>query len=204
MSAAFQLIAGSLPLDFTNTLDNRGLGPEREQELLASYADLVAFAQQSGAIPASLARKLNARATHEPGRAEEVVVRALAVRECIYRVVSAIANGATAQAADLDAVNAEVAASASNTRLQRAGATFAWTWSGAEDALERVLWPIMRATADLLTSENLERVRLCDDEKCRWAFLDTSRNRSRRWCDMKVCGNRAKVRRFHARTKRAT
>ena len=50
MSVAFQLVAGSMSLDFANTLDNRGQGPEREKELLKSYADLVEFLRQSNVI----------------------------------------------------------------------------------------------------------------------------------------------------------
>ena len=62
-----------------------------------------------------------------------------------------------------------------------------------------MLWPIIRSSADLLVSDELELVKICDNDECRWLFLDTSRNHRRRWCDMKVCGNRAKVRRFRAR-----
>jgi len=36
------------------------------------------------------------------------------------------------------------------------------------------------------------------ERECRWLFLDTSKNHTRRWCDMKVCGNRIKARRFKA------
>jgi len=66
-------------------------------------------------------------------------------------------------------------------------------------ALERVLWSVTLTAADLLTSGDLSQVRLCDGEDCGWLFLDTSRNHSRHWCDMKDCGNRAKVRRFRTR-----
>jgi predicted RNA-binding Zn ribbon-like protein len=45
----------------------------------------------------------------------------------------------------------------------------------------------------------LERVRECANHDCGWLFLDLSRNRSRKWCDMSSCGNRAKVRRFRER-----
>lgn len=202
MSVAFQLVAGSLPLDFANTLDNRG-DPEREKELLANYADLVAFLQQSDALPDALARKLIVRAAREPRAASAVLHRSRILREAIYRVFAAIAEGHDPAPSDLDLVNAQITASAAHTRLQKINDNFVWTWSGEPDALDRVLWPIVRATADLLTSENLGRVRLCEDEKCRWAFLDTSRNRTRRWCDMKVCGNRAKVRAFYERQKKA-
>jgi len=40
---------------------------------------------------------------------------------------------------------------------------------------------------------------MCAADDCAWVFLDTSKNHSRRWCDMKACGNRAKARRFNAR-----
>jgi predicted RNA-binding Zn ribbon-like protein len=59
-----------------------------------------------------------------------------------------------------------------------------------------MLWPVLRSAAELLTSDRMDRVRLCSAEDCDWLFLDSSRNRSRRWCDMAVCGNRSKVRRF--------
>jgi predicted RNA-binding Zn ribbon-like protein len=202
VSAAFQLVAGSLPLDFANTLDNRG-DPEREKELLATYADLLAFLRQSDALSDGLARKLTARAAHEPRAASSILHRARILREAIYRVFAAIAEGHDPAPADLDLVNAQIAANTTRTRLQKSGDHFDYAWSGEADALDRVLWPIVRSTTDLLTSENLGRVRLCEDEKCRWAFLDTSRNRTRRWCDMKVCGNRAKVRRFYERQKDA-
>jgi predicted RNA-binding Zn ribbon-like protein len=55
---------------------------------------------------------------------------------------------------------------------------------------------VARSAAELLQSEELGRVRRCDGEDCRWLFLDTSRSRNRRWCDMADCGNTAKVRRY--------
>jgi predicted RNA-binding Zn ribbon-like protein len=62
-----------------------------------------------------------------------------------------------------------------------------------------MLWPIASSAADLLTSERLKKVRLCEAKTCTWLFLDESRNHSRRWCDMKVCGNREKARRHYQR-----
>jgi predicted RNA-binding Zn ribbon-like protein len=203
VSAAFQLVAGSLPLDFANTLDNRG-DPEREEERLRSYSDLVAFLHQSEAIPDALARKLNARAAREPRAAAALLTRARELREALNRVFAAIALGESPAPKDLDRVNEEIATAAKHSRLQPAGTSFAWTWSGDADALERALWPILRGAAELLTSEQLSRVRVCEAITCRWVFLDTSRNRTRRWCDMKLCGNRAKARRFYERQRDAT
>ena len=69
------------------------------------------------------------------------------------------------------------------------------------EALERPLWPVLWAAAELLTSADRDRVRACASDPCRWLFLDLSRNRSRRWCSMEDCGNRAKARRHYARSK---
>ena len=76
---------------------------------------------------------------------------------------------------------------------------FGLDWASGGPALYRVLWPVVRSAAELLTSEDLRCVRKCAASDCGWIFLDTSRNRRRRWCDMRACGNRAKVRRPHER-----
>jgi predicted RNA-binding Zn ribbon-like protein len=58
---------------------------------------------------------------------------------------------------------------------------------------------VARSAADLLVSSARTDVRECASETCSWLFLDLSPRRSRRWCSMKTCGNRDKVRRFYAR-----
>jgi predicted RNA-binding Zn ribbon-like protein len=77
---------------------------------------------------------------------------------------------------------------------------FSFTWQDLP-ALDQMLWPIVRSTADLLTSGELERVRQCPGEECGWLFLDASRSGRRQWCDMAECGNLAKVRRFRERAR---
>jgi len=76
-----------------------------------------------------------------------------------------------------------------------------WLWAEGGKALDCVLWPIARSAADLLTEGPLGAIRRCEGKGCGWLFLDTSRNRTRRWCDMRICGNRAKARRHHERMK---
>jgi predicted RNA-binding Zn ribbon-like protein len=53
---------------------------------------------------------------------------------------------------------------------------------------------IAAAAAKVAIEKRLDRVKICPADDCRWAFYDTSRNRSRQWCSMEVCGNRAKAR----------
>ena len=64
-----------------------------------------------------------------------------------------------------------------------------------------MLWPVAWSAAELLAQGPLERIRECPgQDTCGWLFLDLSKNASRRWCDMRVCGNRAKARRHYERT----
>ncbi len=58
---------------------------------------------------------------------------------------------------------------------------------------------VASAVAQLSIRGELERVKICPADDCRWAFYDASRNRSRQWCSMAVCGNRAKARTHRAR-----
>ena len=64
-----------------------------------------------------------------------------------------------------------------------------------------MMWPIAHEAAELLTANELGRVRECPGPNCGWLFLDMSKNRSRRWCSMEVCGNAAKARRHYQRQK---
>ena len=80
---------------------------------------------------------------------------------------------------------------------------FHWQWDHTKAALEFPLWLVARSTANLLTSQRQSRVRQCGSGDCDWLFLDRSKNRSRRWCDMAECGNREKARRSRMRQRAA-
>jgi predicted RNA-binding Zn ribbon-like protein len=98
-------------------------------------------------------------------------------------------------------LNDALAAGARYRRLVPEREGFGWTWVESEEPLEDVLWPVAQSAAELLTSDAMERVKECRNQQCTWLFVDRSRNGSRRWCDMKDCGNRAKARRHYARQK---
>jgi predicted RNA-binding Zn ribbon-like protein len=66
-----------------------------------------------------------------------------------------------------------------------------------DDALARLADPLVLE----LTTGHPERIRICDNDRCRWVFFDASRTGRRRWCDMATCGNRAKAARHRARSK---
>jgi predicted RNA-binding Zn ribbon-like protein len=66
---------------------------------------------------------------------------------------------------------------------------------GARGALGR----IVATVAELAPTDEWKRLKTCRDETCRVVFYDQSRNRSRAWCSMEVCGNREKARSFRQR-----
>ncbi|MEV4257982.1 CGNR zinc finger domain-containing protein [Spirillospora sp. NPDC049652] len=67
--------------------------------------------------------------------------------------------------------------------------------AGVREGLAWIAAAIMDAVAD----GTWGRLKVCQESTCRWAFLDTSKNRSRAWCSMRVCGNRTKTRAYRAR-----
>ncbi len=95
----------------------------------------------------------------------------------------------------------ELAEALARLRLELTSDGARWVLRHDSAALDSPLWSIARSAADLLTSDELARVRECDGLDCTWLFLDCSRSRSRRWCSMASCGNRAKARRHYHRRK---
>ncbi len=196
-ASAFDLSGGRLCLDFANTLSKRLTSHPRE--LLASYGDLVAWSRQAGVVTAPEAQGFIRKARRRPADAAAVLDRAIALREAIYRIFSAIAAERPAGDGDLATLNAALTEALPLLGIVPEGDGFGWEWTGDGQRFDRMLWPVTRSAADLLTSAELAAVRECEAETCAWLFMDRSRNRSRRWCDMKACGNRAKARRHYER-----
>jgi len=193
---AFELTGGARCLDFVNTLGNRR-GPEPLEEHLATYADLVDFAFQSGDLSAEEVGALRVAGAARPDEAARVLARAVALREAIYRIFDPLARGGRPDAEGLADLNDELRQALRHARLERRGEGYALAWdapgSGAPE-LDAPLWPVARSAMELLLDADLSRLGECDSDTCGFLFLDTTRNKSRRWCDTRVCGNRARVR----------
>jgi predicted RNA-binding Zn ribbon-like protein len=192
----FDLSGGALCLDFANTWSDRGR-PETDQ--LLAYSDLLAFAGQTGLLTARDEERLSRRAQREPQAAEAALALGRDLRETLYRIFSALAANHNPEATNLEQLNAALPGALSRLRLERWGAELVWAWSAPDDPPEAPLWPVLRSAADLLTSKERQRIRECAGTACTWLFLDHSRNRSRRWCSMETCGNRAKAHRHYHR-----
>jgi predicted RNA-binding Zn ribbon-like protein len=203
--AKFQLFADHPALDFVNTLDNRFLA-SGSIEMLHSYDDLLAFVQQSGLLDPARIKALKARISR--AAAKRVFGSALRVREALANVFYGSLGAPDKEVSDaLQVLQRQYSVALEHQRLvpqsgspkirRMAGA--AWVWKSPEPRLELPVWLITQSAIALLTSSTMEHVHACASERCRWLFLDTSKNHSRRWCDMSICGNRMKAHRFHAR-----
>ncbi len=189
---------GPICLDFANTCGDR---PVTSSEALHDYGDLLAWAGRADLLSPSQTAVLRKAAHTRPTDAQAALSRALELREVVYRLFSATARGRSPDEEDLGAINRLLAATRLRLRAQPGddAPCCALEWTGSGDELDRLLWPVVRSAADLLTSSEIGRVRECASETCSWLFVDRSRSGRRRWCDMRTCGNRAKARRYYRR-----
>jgi predicted RNA-binding Zn ribbon-like protein len=200
-AGSLALIAGSPCLNFANT--SSGRGTPSHQEHLRGYELLLVWSEHAGLLPAPLHVALSALASKQPTAAARAFRRAIALREAIHAIASALAQHEAPPSDALPLLNQELSRAMSQAALHRDNEGFAWDWSDAELALDRPLWPLARSAAELFTGADLARIKQCAGQHCGWVFLDLTKNNRRRWCEMEVCGSRAKVRRYRQRQRQA-
>ena len=193
----FELNAGRLCLDFINTLSDRFL--PASSEVLHTYTDLLIWSQQAKILEFEQARRLQSLAEQQPTVAAHWLTETKQTRELLFQMFSLIASGQAVPSEPVHQFNHVLSQTMHQLCLVPRHDSFAWSWCDEEDRLELPLWYSVRDAAELLASPDLKHVRICASDQCDWLFLDTSKNHSRRWCDMKVCGNRAKARRYYGR-----
>jgi predicted RNA-binding Zn ribbon-like protein len=189
----FDLCGGHFALDLCNTLTSRQTPSPVER--LPSYAELVSFAEQAGIASAADGARLRRWSERAPDEAERIRAEAVELREALYRIFDGLAQGSSE--VDRGAL-AELNRWIGRLRL---GEDLDWEWSGGAEAPDAFLAPVVRGAVELLTSNRKAMVRSCAADDCAWIFLDTSKNHSRRWCDMNQCGNRMKARRHYERSR---
>lgn len=198
----FKLIGGHPALDFVNTVggrieDGSDCGYSVWSDKLAEVADLASWSVKAGFLTADEADSLLNTLTKDPSAAKKMLKKAIEIREVLYRIFKAVIEKRVPEPKDLTIFNNELLAARKSESLSYKDGGFSWTWN--DSPVERVLWIVMRSAADLLASDALSKVGQCGGPECRWLFLDESRRHNRQWCDMKDCGNLAKVRRFRNR-----
>ena len=193
----FKYVGGDPAVDLVNTVDWTRRGPIAER--LTSYERLTRWAEGGELISVRLGEALRARAREHPREAARALGRAVELRWTLRRIFVEIAHERPTPSGALMELNTSVAATMARLQLapqrESTGSVLRWSWAGAGEHLDSILWPVVRSAALLLVSEEASRIRECGAPDCGWQYVDRSRNGLRRWCQMEVCGTREKSRR---------
>ena len=198
----FKLAGGHPLLDFLNTMGGHRLTEPRED--LVTPEDLVSWGLQSGWLDADRAHPMLVEIQLRPAEARAALSRVRAFREALFRVFLAISEDAQPAPEPLEVFEREVRRAWAERRLVRTP-EHGYRWVSPESArLDALIPGLALAASDLLTGPDRRRIRICEAtavDGCGWLFLDTSKNGTRRWCEMATCGNKYKARRHYERVR---
>jgi predicted RNA-binding Zn ribbon-like protein len=189
--ASLEVDGGNLGLDFANTINSR---VKPTMDYIGAYPGLVAWAERVDVLGSETRRALLAHAATDPIGTERALNEAHGLRDAIFRAFSAIAAGEPPPITDVTRIlKAYGHAVARASVLGDPGRTpLGWT---VGSRLAGVLDPVAHAAGGLLLAPDRPTVKECPG--CGWLFVDRSRNGNRRWCDMRTCGSRDKMRRYY-------
>jgi predicted RNA-binding Zn ribbon-like protein len=191
------LVGGHVAVDFVNTLG--GLPADPDDEYLHGYSDLVIWCRRVGLLSVAEEARLTAFASlADSVEARRVLASAHRLRAALDAVLRAGLVSEPPRVEDLDVIGGAYADAIRHARLSLEGWNVRWTWpTSARPMFEAALWPVATSVLDLLDRAPLGHLGQCSH--CRWLFLDTSRNHTRRWCSMNACGGTVKMRRHRAK-----
>lgn len=201
--ADIRIVGGHPALDLVNTVGARR--GRTGADYLATYDDLLLWATRQGVLDGREAVALGSAAQAEPAAAATALLRAKRLRECLWRVWTAIQGREGPAEADLALLTREVIAAQRARVLEWSDVGCTWRWTDVA-RLDAVTARVASAAAELLAGGehlHLSRVRECEGRNCGWLFLDATRNGTRRWCTAEECGSLARVTRFRAKRKAA-
>lgn len=191
-------IGGAMALDFANTTTGRGT--DRFVEHLFDYEDVLRWSVFNEVLAAETAAGLLARVP--PDGQAAAFGHAMALRAVLNRVFDTLARGGPADPASVAEIERLSKQDWSAASLVPAGMGYAWRFEPPDTRADGPLGPVVRSAVEVLTARDLSRLKACPGEACGWVFLDQTKNGGRVWCEMEVCGTRAKARK-RAETRRA-
>jgi predicted RNA-binding Zn ribbon-like protein len=186
-----------LAVEFANTLAWRG---STSEESLHNAGDVLSWLSVNQVMATAVIAELKTWLAEHPAQSVRLFDDAIEIREAIYRLLHAAASSSTPARGDLLRLNSALDDAAPRTLLERNANAFGWRIE-AKPTASGILAPVIWSAADILVGPDSDRVRECANDRCLWLFLDDSKNGSRRWCSMQMCGNRAKAHRHYQRLK---
>ncbi|MCM3628405.1 CGNR zinc finger domain-containing protein [Paenibacillus glycanilyticus] len=133
----------------------------------------------------------------------EELVELKRLRTHILHIVQRSTANETASAVDLEGLNLAMSGGPMILRIARSESGYSWESTPLREGWSRIRAEVATSFSRLLVEGEPSRLRICGNPDCKVVYYDETRNRSKRFCDDKVCGNLMKVRRFRARQKSA-
>lgn len=191
----FVFVGGRLWLDFVNTDDAR-LGVR--VDTIGSFGQYVDWLERARIVDAERAFALHRRSIEQPSGAAAALVEARRVRAALRSLAERgrTDHGERAREAALAEINRVLGRSVGTRRVEALpDGGYARSFVPVGDAFGGLVIPVVESAVDTLVLGELVRIRRCADRRCPRVFFDVSRSRTRRWCEMRSCGNRAKAQR---------
>ncbi len=196
----FPAVGNNLSLDFINTkiIENGEL-----KDLLTDFTDLAAWAAAADLLEKSKAERL-VDEWKDSAEINDAFRRAIDFREMLREMAANLASGKTVSKRAIAAINGEIQNQSGAIEIRRTENGFEKSFRADYRTPRQLLAPVAESAADLLCYGDSARIKKCSGENCVLYFYDTTKNRARRWCDMTICGNRAKSAAFYRREKHRT
>jgi predicted RNA-binding Zn ribbon-like protein len=195
--AGLKLIADSVCVDFLNTVE-RGVRYQH-RDWIDSYEALVKWSEKAGTVCSDEAGALLKKSATHSRRASRVLSKAVRLRNVLRDLFASISAETAPSSTAIDALNEFLVEANAARKVEWTSRGPIWNWRADSVELERPLWSITMSAAELLTGPTVNHVRNCANPQCSWMFVDSSKNKTRRWCEMKVCGNQSKAREHYAK-----
>jgi predicted RNA-binding Zn ribbon-like protein len=200
-AGSLDLIADDLALNFANTESGRGF--PSHQNHFGEAADVVEWLRHAKVLTVDEADWLQTHVSKDADAAADLSAQATELRAGIHDIAAALGRHAKPPEAALARLSALHARCVAKAELAPGVESYRWQWSVRASPVEAALGPIALAAVQLFTGGDFQRIRECGGHACGWLFYDRSKNNRRRWCEMEVCGNRAKQKRLAARRREA-
>ena len=192
-------VGGDAALDFVNTVTGRDVEP---RDWLDGYPRLLEWAGHADLLPKRTLRALARKAEREPAAASKALARAKSLREALYELAASLASGRAPRKESLELLQEYWIAGTKAQALAFDDGRLTAELDPDADDLDLIAAMVAYRLVQFVLPLPMERLRLCEGPNCSWLFIDRSKGGRRRWCDMAVCGNAAKSRRFYARERR--
>jgi predicted RNA-binding Zn ribbon-like protein len=194
------LVAGHTALDLVNTVTARNTSTPRDW--LDGYPRLLEWAKLANVAEEKVLMLLGKQAAASLDDAEGALMRLKQFREALHTAYGALISGKRVPQRILDEIDVVWREAHGRSRLEYSEGRVTARASVERSGLDLIRDCVASSAVELLRSLPADRLRVCRGEACGWLFIDSSKGGQRVWCDMAICGNAAKTRRYQENAKR--